>query len=64
MLMISFFFALAGGGPEVQEANVQEFKRASDSPAVSWSVWTAPKPGKTRQESGHEQKGVSSFQPY
>lgn len=40
-----FFFALAGGGPQLQEANVQEFKRASDSPAVSWSGWTAPKTG-------------------
>lgn len=27
----------------MQEAEGQEFKGASGSPAVSWSVWTAPK---------------------
>lgn len=38
MLMLSFFFALAGGSPQVQKANRQEFKGASGSPAVSVSL--------------------------
>ena len=54
---------LAGRRPQVQEA--REFKGASDSPAVSWSVWMAPESwGGGQVGSGHEQKALSSFQPY
>lgn len=32
--LCSLFYALAGGSSQVQEASAQEFKGASDSPAV------------------------------